>query len=300
MNRGKLAGILVVTGVLAVAVGLLAGGGVYRTVNVGRGDAYIVNRFTGKAFPVIPREPEAKLGPAAEAIALVKRQDSDRYFADWPIDYGEYFEVLAAMEKRHKARLTAGRAGHQVPGGFSQPRCTNADTRSAHDMPERAAVDCQIIGKGRAEHDALASDLRKNPDIWAKGELADDPMSPAGSWLVHVEYRPAGGRPTASAPVRETPTTAQTFVGLHPPHGSGLSVEECLVDMAANAKGRVRIIGWEAKMQPDGLYVVVFQARFGDEKRPATRLGWEVDPENQIVRFINDDPELARRYGFAE
>jgi hypothetical protein len=179
MSRGKWLLVVVGAAVFLLAVGVL-GGGVYRTVNLGDGEAYVVNRFTGKAFPVIPQERKAKLDPAAEAIDLVKREGASRFFSD------------------------------------------------------------------------------------------------AGA---------AGLRPSARIPISVIASLNEE------------TVEQYLGEMARNAKGRVRTIGWKADRQPDGLFVVSFRA-----ERPGRAhtkgLGWEVDVQNRIVRFINDDPELARHYGF--
>jgi hypothetical protein len=155
--------VLVVVGatVFLLAVGVL-GGGVYCTVNLGRGGAYLVNRFTGRRFPVGRREPEVKLDPATEAIDLVKLERADRFFAD----------------------------------------------------------------------------------------------------------------------------------------GDSESVDDYVRRMAEEARGRVRTLGWEAEREPDGLYVVTFRAQRPGTKVPTRGLGWEVDVEHRIVRFINDDPELAKYYGF--
>ena len=181
MSKSRWAVVVVAIALLPMAVGLLAGGGVYRTVNAGRGEAYVVNRFTGKAFPVRPREPEAKLDPAAEAIDLVKRERASRYFTD-------------------------------------------------------------------------ALDASEGP-----------------------------------APVSRVPTLSRV--------SAYERVDEYLQRLGEEAKGRVRTIGWKADRQPDGLYVVSFRAEQPGHAN-TKGLGWEVDVENQIVRFINDDPELARHYGF--
>jgi len=162
MSRGKW--LLVVVGAAAflLAVGVL-GGGVYRTVNLGHGDAYLVNRFTGKAFPVIPREPEAMPDPAAEAISLVKSAQASEYF-----DFATHFQT----------------------------------------------------------------------------------------------------------------------------------VEDCVRGLQSEQKGLVPPLGWTAEKQPSGLYVVYAGGRHAD--KVARAFGWEVDVANRIVRFINDDPELAKHYGFAD
>jgi len=168
MSKSKWVMVIVGAAAFLLAVGVL-GGGVYRTVNLGRGDAYIVNRFTGRAFPVRPREPEPKFDPATEAIGLVKQESASRFFTN-------------------------------ADGGYFQS------------------------------------------------------------------------------------TTCEDYV-------------RC---MAEEARGRVRTQGWKAERQPDGLYVVSFRAERPGQESRTRGLGWEVDVDNRIVRFINGDPELAKHYGFGD
>ena len=48
---------IVLAGLLLLAAAFISGGGIYRTVNLGYGEAYVVNRFTGSVRVLSPDEP---------------------------------------------------------------------------------------------------------------------------------------------------------------------------------------------------------------------------------------------------
>jgi len=94
----KLQSLLIGLGVpLVLALAFLAGGGVYRTVNAGDGLAYLVNRFTGKAWVLVAYEKSEVLAPKPKrvplqgadlAIALAKNMQGDLS------EYGGNFDWL--------------------------------------------------------------------------------------------------------------------------------------------------------------------------------------------------------------
>jgi hypothetical protein len=80
---------------------ILAGGGIYHVVSLGYGKAYIVNRFTGRAYPLVPppQAPEQSISPrrdpAAEAIDLVKREPASKWFR---FDAAEGLQWMSATD----------------------------------------------------------------------------------------------------------------------------------------------------------------------------------------------------------
>ena len=74
------------------------------------------------------------------------------------------------------------------------------------------------------------------------------------------------------------------------------SVEDWLRRMGQETKGYHGVMKWSAEKQADGLYIVYFRVQPPSAKTPG--LGWEVDVENRVVRYINDDSGLRKHYGF--
>ena len=80
------------------------------------------------------------------------------------------------------------------------------------------------------------------------------------------------------------------------PGGRAYDVEWCVRNVWSSMKGPQPPLLWKAEKHSSGLYVVSVGGMRGD--RLVSIYGWEVDVENRVVRFLNDDPELAKSYGF--
>lgn len=87
-----------IVSLIVLCLALVLAGGIYRTVNAGGRGLYVVNRFTGKAYPLINEETPQNLTPAEEidrAIQLAK--DSDELGGGMRIDNA--FEIREIIEE---------------------------------------------------------------------------------------------------------------------------------------------------------------------------------------------------------
>jgi hypothetical protein len=107
-----------------------------------------------------------------------------------------------------------------------------------------------------------------------------------------VEVRDFGQGGTAEAPDKQAIRLAQNY-GANPTGQPSMDV--IIQETLRGMKGPLSIAGWTAKKVDDEVYVVAYLYDTGPNTQAS---GWvfEVNLKAQIVRRIDGDPELERKY----
>lgn len=96
-------------------------------------------------------------------------------------------------------------------------------------------------------------------------------------------------------PQGEDPNEEAIRLAKHAITLSAFRNEDAIRRLLREQKGELSVLGWDARRVDDQTYVVTYSIILGANSPRSWR--FEVNVENQIVRNINGDMDLEKKYG---